>query len=200
MNEQTRQRHQRPARKPAKPGDLQFWTGILCVLAAPFVLYAVLFVSEEHMALKSNGLVTEAVVKGKSVSQESYTDRRGRPKSRAVYNMRVAYDLNAPTRYAAWKATGLISPSQYPAITTSDMPAPQSYYDDLAIGDTTTVIRDPATGTLLLTEHLEYETSIEYYLKWYLGLGAVFMAGLILTLMGWRKKRAYARCSQSGVA
>lgn len=191
MNEHIKRRHQLPVRKPARPGDLQFWTGILFVLAAPFVLYAVLFVAQEHVALKSHGIVSEAVVKAKSVLTESYTDRKGRPKTRAIYNVSFEHDINAATTYPDWKSTGVIAIPNYPATSMSDAAVPRSYFDDLAIGETTTIVRDPNDySVLLLVEQLEYETSMAYYLKWYLGLGAVFLAGVILTLRGWRKRRA----------
>lgn len=177
-------------RRKGKPGELMLWTGVLCLVLAPAFLVGLRIGDQQNATLASAGVVSEAVVKAKRERTETGTNRKGRTTTRTVYSVTVAYDFNAQTPYAAWQDGAAIAKPAYPAPTTGEIDVPQSYHDALQIGQTTTVVRDPTDyKSLTLTEKLAYEQSFAYHLPWYLGLAAVFLAGLALTVLGWRKRR-----------
>jgi hypothetical protein len=139
--------------------------------------------------LKAQGMVSQATVKAKAVRSESYTDRKGRPKSRDHHSLDLAHDINAELKYADWQAGKPFARPQYPAVTTTSIEVGESYYDNLAAGRKITVVRIPSDyGSMMLTEQLEYETSLAYRMWWYLGAGAAVLAGFVMTVMGWRKR------------
>lgn len=180
------------APKKGKPGELMLLLGALCLFVAPLLWFILAMTDLQYETYQSEGVVSQAVVKNKAVRSESYTDRKGRPKSRTIHSVTVEYDLNSMTKYSDWKVGGAIAKSPYPAITSADIDGPSSYYDQLNIGEKTTVVRVPADyKSLMLAERLQYETSWEYHLHWYLGLAAAFLAGMVLMVLGWRKRRAH---------
>jgi hypothetical protein len=176
-------------RRKGKPGELTLMLGVVLMVVTPFAL----FLSNENgnklAALKAEGMVAEATVKDKSVRSESYTDRKGRSKSRDQHALNLAHDINAELKYADWKAGKPFARPQYPAVTTTSIDVGESYYSALAAGQKTTIVRIPTDyKSMMLTEQLEYETSFVYRLWWYLGAGAALLAGLAMAVMGWRKR------------
>lgn len=176
-------------RRKGKPGELQLMTGLVLMIVAPVAL-AIQQSSNDHLAaLQAQGMVAEAQVKDKSVRSESYSDRKGRQKSRDLYTLNLQHDINAELTYADWKARKPFAKPKYPAVTTTSIEVGQSYYDGLATGAKTTVVRIPSDyKSMMLTQRLEYETSFAYRMWWYLGGAALFVAGLALGMAGWRKR------------
>lgn len=180
-------------RSKGKPGELMLWTGVVGMLLAPAFLVGLHIGDEQNARLAAAGVVSEAVVKDKRVRTESGTNRKGRPTTTTVHSITVAYDVNSMTRYADWKNGTPLAKPAYPAPTTGEIEVSPSEHDALAVGQSTTVVRDPSDyKSLTLTYTLDEETSLAYHLKWYLGLGAVFVVGLALTIAGWRKRKAHA--------
>lgn len=178
-------------RRKGKPGELWLVTGIVLMLAAPFALVIQQNDGDTLSALKAEGRVAEAMVKDKSVLSESYTDRKGRQKSRDLYTLSLQHDLNAELPYAEWKAGKPFARPQYPAMTSTSLDVGESYYDSLSAGTKTTVVRIPTDyKSMMLTEQLEYETSLAYRMWWYLGAAAVFLGGVAMMVLGWRKRKA----------
>lgn len=176
-------------RRKGKPGELLLMTGLVAMIVAPFGLFLTNQESGNLSTLKSSGMVAEAIVKDKSLESESYTDRKGRTKSRDVYNLNLSHDFNAQQKYADWKAGKPFPVPQYPAVTAREIAVGGSYYDALNAGQKTTIIHNPSDyGSMMLTEEFEYKTSFAYMMWWYLGAGAVFLAGLAMTITGWRKR------------
>lgn len=176
-------------RRKGKPGEWLLILGLCCMLIAPFAFFLTNQEGERLGALKSEGMVAEATVKDKSVRSESYTDRKGRSKSRDLYSLNLSHDFNAQQKYADWKAGKPFPKSQYPAVTTREIEVGSSYHEALAAGQKTTVIHNPSDyKSMMLTEEFEYETSFAYMKWWYLGTGAAFLAGLAMTVLGWRKR------------
>lgn len=176
-------------RRRGKPRELLLMTGVVLMIAAPFGLVLANENGEKLAALKADGMVAEATIKDKSVRSESYTERKGRPKNRDQHALNIAHDINAELKYADWKAGKPFAKLPYPAVTTISIDVGESYYDALAAGQKTTVVRNPSDyNSMMLTEQLEYETSFAYLMWWYLGAGATFLAGLAMAVMGWRKR------------
>jgi hypothetical protein len=176
-------------RRKGKPGELLLMTGVVLMIAAPFALVLTNQNGEKLAVLKAQGMVSQATVKAKAVRSESYTDRKGRPKSRDHHSLDLAHDINAELKYADWQAGKPFARPQYPAVTTTSIEVGESYYDNLAAGRKITVVRIPSDyGSMMLTEQLEYETSLAYRMWWYLGAGAAVLAGFVMTVMGWRKR------------
>ena len=179
-------------RRKGKPGELLFMLGLCCMLIAPFALVLTNQEGEKLAALKSQGMVAEATLKDKSVRSESYTDRKGRSKTRDLYSLNLSHDLNAQLKYADWKAGKPFPISQYPAVTTREIEVGSSYYEALVAGQPTTVIHNPLDyNSMMLTEEFEYKTSFAYMMWWYLGTGAAVLAGFAMTIAGWRKRKVY---------
>ena len=176
-------------RRKGKPGELLLMTGIVLMIAAPFALDLTKGNGERLAVQKAQGMVSQATVKAKAVRSESYTDRKGRPKSRDHHSLDLAHDINAELKYSDWQAGKPFARPQYPAVTTTSIEVGESYYDNLAAGRKITVVRIPSDyGSMMLTEQLEYETSLAYRMWWYLGAGAAVLAGFVMTVMGWRKR------------
>jgi hypothetical protein len=176
-------------RRKGKPGELLLMTGVVLMIAAPFGVLLSNENAEKLAALKADGMVAEATVKDKSIRSESYTDRKGRAKSRDQHALNLAHDINAEVKYADWKAGKPFAKPQYLAVTTTSIDVGEAYYEALAAGQKTTVVRNPSDyNSMMLTEQLEYETSFAYLMWWYLGVGAAFLAGLAMAVMGWRKR------------
>ncbi len=175
-------------RRKGKPGEFLLIFGLCCLLLAPFGLFLTIQEGARLEALKSEGMVATATVKDKSVRSESYTDRKGRSKTRDLYTLNLSHDLNAQLTFADWKAGKPFPKSQYPAVTETSIDVGESYFDGLAAGGQATVVSIPSVyKSMMLTEQLEYETSLAYMIWWYLGTAAVVMAGFVMTLIGWRK-------------
>ena len=193
MNEYQPALDQLRERRKGRPGELMLWIGVVAMLLAPAFLAGLHIGDEQNARLAAAGVVSEAVVKDKRVRTESGTNRKGRPTNTTIHSITVAYDFNAQTRYADWKDGAPIAKPVYPAPTTGEIDVGASYHDALTVGQNTTVVRDPADyKSLTLTDQLDHETSLAYHLKWYLGLGSAFLAGLALTVLGWRKRKAHA--------
>lgn len=176
-------------RRKGKPGELLLMTGVVLMIAAPFALVLTNQNGEKLAVLKADGTVSEATVTAKTVRSESYTDRKGRPKSRDHHSLDLAHDMNAELKFADWQAGKPFPKPQYPAVTTTSIDVGGSYYDALVAGQKTTVVRIPSDyKSMMLTEQLEYETSFAYMMWWYLGAGTAVLAGLAMTVMGWRKR------------
>lgn len=176
-------------RRKGKPGELLLMTGIVLTIAAPFALVLTNQQGENLASLKEQGMVAQATVKAKGVRSESYTDRKGRAKSRDHHSLDLAHDINAELKYTDWKAGKPFAKPQYPAFTTTSIDVGQSYYDALAVGQKAAVVRNPSDyKSMMLAEQLEYETSFAYWMWWYLGTGAAVLAGLAMTVAGWRKR------------
>lgn len=181
-----------PARAQEKPGTLELVIGIAMMLIAPFVLVLNGENAAKYARMKAEGVVAEAVVKGKFERSESYTDRKGRPKTRTSYFIHVEHDLLARTTYAEWQRTGTVTQSPYPALSTSDIDVGSSAQAALAVGQKVSVIMLPSdSSSLMLTERLESETSLAFRLKWYAAMAALFLAGLAVMVRGWRKRKAH---------
>ncbi|RDV07273.1 hypothetical protein DXH95_07885 [Sphingorhabdus pulchriflava] len=176
-------------RRKGKPGELGLMLGIVLMIAAPVALALQQANGEKLDALKSEGRVTEAIVKEKSVRSESYTDNKGRQKSRDIHMLNLQHDINAELNFADWSAGKAFVKPQYPAVTTTSVEVGEAYYDALSVGAKTTVVRNPSDyDSMMLTEQVEYETSFAYNIWWYLGGAAAFLAGLVLTAINWRKR------------
>jgi hypothetical protein len=176
-------------RRKGKPGELLLMTGLVAMIVAPFGLFLTNQESGNLSDLKRSGMVAEATVKDRSLENESYTDRKGRTKSREIFKLKLSHDFSAQQKYAAWKAGKPFPVSQYPAVTTREIAVGRSYFDALNAGQKTTIIHNPSDyGSMMLTEEFEYQTSFAYMMWWYLGAGAVFIAGLAMTISGWRKR------------
>ncbi|MFN3748320.1 MAG: hypothetical protein ACK4SJ_06495 [Sphingorhabdus sp.] len=180
-------------RRKGKPGELLLMIGMALMFIAPFALVLTNQDGEKLVALQSEGKVAEATVKDKSVRAESYTDRKGRAKTRELYNLNLSHDLNAQLDYADWKAGKTFPKPQFPAVTTREIEVGSAYYEALVAGQKTTVIHNPTDyKSMMLTEQLEYETSLAYRLWWYLGTAIAVLAGLAMAVIGWRKRKANA--------
>lgn len=176
-------------RRKGKPGELLLLAGLILIIAAPFALFMMGLSDAKLAALRTDGVVAEATVRNKAVLSESYTDRKGRQKSRVVRTLDLRHDLNAEQRYSDWKTGKAFAKPQYPAVTTTSIEVGESYFDALAVGERTTVVRNPSNyKSMMLIQQLEYETSFAYRLWWYLGAGIAVLVGLAMTVTGWRKR------------
>lgn len=176
-------------RRKGKPSELGLMLGILLIIAAPAALVLHRVNGENLDVLITEGKVAEAIVKEKSVQSESYTDRKGRQKSRDVHKLNLQHDINAELAFADWGSGKAFAKPQYPAVTTTSIEVGESYYDALSVGAKTTVVRIPSDyKSMMLTDQVEYETSFAYSMWWYLGACAALLAGLALTLSNWRKR------------
>lgn len=176
-------------RRKGKPGELLLMTGLVAMIVAPFGLFLTNQESGNLSDLKRSGMVAEATVKDRSLESESYTDRKGRTKSRDTFKLKLSHDFNSQQKYADWKAGKPFPISQYPAVTTREIAVGRSYFDALSAGQKTTIIHNPSDyDSMMLTEEFEHQTSFTYMMWWYLGAGAIFFAGLAMTIAGWRKR------------
>lgn len=176
-------------RRKGKPGELLLVTGIVLTLAAPFALVLTHQQGAKLASLKEQGMVAQATVKAKAVRSESYTDRKGRAKTRDHHSLELVHYMNAELQYADWKAGKPFAKPQYPAVTTTSIDVGKSYYDALAVGQKQAVVRNPSDyKSMMLAEQLDYETSFAYLMWWYLGAGAAVLAGIAMSLAGWRRR------------
>lgn len=181
-----------PPKKLAKPGELMLWTGIVAVLIAPIIMFLIVSDGQQLAVLAEKGVVTQGVVKSKDVQTSSYTNNRGKSRSSKTYLVNFAYDFNASTPYAEWKKTGAIRPSAYPAPTTGDFEVGSDWYEKLQPGQTEMVIwQQGKYGEGMVVSEMEHRMSWGFQWSWYLGLGAVFAAGVWMTYAGWGKRRAH---------
>ena len=179
-----------PQPNKGKPGELQLAVGGALMVVAPAFL---LFQGEADKAnaqLQERGVVSAASVVSHAERVEHYTGRQGRPRTRTVQVMEVAFDFNAATPYAAWQADGVLQPTAYPALTTSQIDVSSEDIVALPVGAETFVVRLPDDYTTLqLVARLERETSLAYHARLLLGVAALFGVGLALVVVGWRKRR-----------
>lgn len=183
---------QMPARNPGKPGELPLWTGLALLFAAPVALLIQSQEDGKNALLAAEGVVAEARVVGKDQRSETYSGRQGRTRRQDVYYLMLEYDVNAATPHAQWQVTRRISPSQYPAIASTEIDVPGWAWENLAAGEATSVVWLPADpASLTLTEVFDHETSFAYHMWFYLAAGLAMVAGAALAMFGWRKRRAY---------
>ncbi|MCW1401920.1 hypothetical protein OKA06_06110 [Novosphingobium sp. MW5] len=168
-------------------------TGAVLLAAAVFAFFAMQQEGRRLSEIKAKGVVAEVVIADKAANSESYTDRKGRTKTRTIYRMTLSHDVNAELSYADWKAGRTFPKPIYPAVTTTQIETGQSWHEAFAKGDRTTVIREPTDyKSMMLTDELEYETS-----GWFVWLSRAAaavggLAGLALIGMGWRKRQLSA--------
>lgn len=176
-------------RSAGKPGEVQLVLGLLLIILAVGFYFGQTEVGDVQDAeLKANGIVAEAWVKAKSIETESFTDRKGRPRTRTIHLLNVEHDLGASTKYADWAAKHSLAVSTYPAMTTTDFDVLASDHARISVGQKVKVIVLPTDpGTMELVENFEYRTSARFHLLLYLGLGAALLAGLYFTVAGVRK-------------
>jgi hypothetical protein len=184
--------YQLPKRNRGKPGELMLIIGVLPVLIAPFVLAIVHSEGAEYDVLKAQGVVAEAEILAHKEREVYRSDRKGRDRSTTSHILEVRYDAMAATPYADWKKSGKILPSQYPALVTNEFEVPESYLATSPVGSKKPValLRHNA-NTMRLTETVEYETSASYFMQYYLAMGALFLAGIAMMVVGWRKRKAH---------
>lgn len=182
-------------RRIERPGEVQLVLGLLLIILAVGFYFGQTVVGDVQDAeLKAKGIVSEALVKAKLVQTESYTDRKGRPKTRTIHLLTVEHDMSASTLYADWKAKGSFAKSAYPAMTQSDFDVSSGDYDRIADGQKVTVIHLPSVfDSMELVSDFEYRTSRQFHLLLYLGVGLSLLAGLYFTFIGIRKRLVATR-------
>ncbi len=191
MNEYQPALNQLRAQRKGKPGELWLLCGITLAIVSPFTLALANEDGRRLAALKTDGRVAEATVVDKAVQAEIYTDSKGRQRTRDLHLLGLRHDINAELPYADWRAGTPFLESQYPALTITSIEVGVSYYDSLALGDMTTVVRNPAFhDSMMLTDQLEYETSFAHMLLWYLGAAVAVLAGFGMAIHGWRQRFA----------
>lgn len=179
-------------RKQGKPGELLLCIGIVCMLVAPFTMLLQGEADKQNAALREAGLVSTATVVAHSEQTESYSGRRGRTRTSTVSVLEVEHDLNSTTPYAQWEAEGTLIPTTYPAVTTSQIEVSESDLAELPLGAQTFVVSLPTDySSLQLAERVRYEGSFAYHMLWWLAMAGLFGAGAVMTVMGWRKRRAH---------
>jgi hypothetical protein len=78
-------------------------------------------------------------------------------------------------------------------MTTGDFQVGSDWYDKLQPGQKEMLIwRTGSYGDGMVVSEMEHRMSFGFLWSWYLGLGAVFFAGLWMTYAGWQKRRAHA--------
>ncbi|MFM5907924.1 MAG: hypothetical protein ACKOPO_10125 [Novosphingobium sp.] len=192
MNEYRAVSDQLRERRKGKPGELLIVLGAVLALAGPFAALLSQQGAEKLAQVKVEGMVTQATVKERNVRSESYTDSKGRSKTRDHYELGVEHDINAQLPYAEWKAGKPFPQPRYKAVTTARLEVGEGYYEDLPPGKTTTIARLPNDyDSTVLTEQVEHETSFGYLMAWYLGAGVTVLGGLGLIVLGWRRRKAF---------
>lgn len=181
------------ARRRGKPEGLALVTGTVLLAAAVFAFFAMQQAGRRLSEIKARGVVADAVIADKAVASESYTDRKGRTKTRTIYRMTLSHDINGELSYADWKAGRTFPKAVYPALSTTEIETGQSWHDAFAKGDRTTVIRVPTDyKSMMLTDELEYETSSWFVWLSYAACAIGVLARLVLIRVGWRKRQLSA--------
>ncbi|MFM5930580.1 MAG: hypothetical protein ACKOPQ_06700 [Novosphingobium sp.] len=191
MNDYQAVSDQLRARRKGKPGELMLVLGVVIALAGPFAAALSRESAAKLAQIKAEGMVTQALVKTANVRSESYTDRKGRTKTRELHELGVEHDLNAQLPYVEWKAGKPFPQPRYKAVTSVTLDVGEAAYDRLPPGTITTIARLPSDyKSTVLTERVERETAFGYMLAWYLGAAAAVAAGLALAIAGWRRRKA----------
>lgn len=178
-------------RNAGKPGELLLGCALLCLAAPPLVVAIVHSEDAENAALLAQGVVAQARITAHDERVEHYTGRRGRPKTRNHQFLIVDFDANAATPYARWQASGQLDPAPYPATVSHEIEVSEAYFATNPVGSSRPLVfvrGDLASADLV--ERLQFESSWTYHLWHYLILGPVFIAGLVMARMGWRKRFA----------
>lgn len=180
-------------RRKGKPGELWLAIGIACMAISPFVLAIVHNEGAEYAQLKTQGVVAQARITGHEEREVDYSGRKGRNRTKTLHFVELRYDLNSATSYAQWKSSGKVTPSQYPVMATTKVEVPQGYLASHPVGqDRPVALLRGDSSSMELVEQVESETSLGYFLKYYLAMAALFAAGAAMTLVGWRQRKAHA--------
>lgn len=191
MNDYRPAANQLRARRQGKPGELIWASGLVLIVVAIGAMIGLRINNDQYRQLLSQGMVSEATIKDKAAISESYTDRKGRAKTRETWNVTVAHDINAQVPYAKWQAGQSIPTPRYPAVTSQSFDIGQSYYDGLAIGQKTYVVQIPSDyHSIRLVDQVKHETSLVFQALYYLGCAALALGGLAMFVLGWRKRKA----------
>jgi hypothetical protein len=179
-------------RRKGKPGEFLLILGLLPVVIAPVVLAIVHGEAAEYNLLKADGVVAEAEILAHKEEEIYNTSQKGRDRSTTAHILEVRYDAMSATPYAQWKQTGKIVPAQYPALVNTEFEVASAYLATNAVGSKQPVVsirNNPST--MRLVETVEYETSSANFLRYYLAMGALFVAGIAMMVVGWRKRKAH---------
>lgn len=180
-----------PARATGKPGELTLMIGLLLCAIAPFVLVIVHTEADELALLEASGVVTEAEIIAHDSREIARTDNKGRERSTTSYLIEVRYDVMARTPYAAWAGGKGLTPSRYPALTTTTFEVSQSDQAASPVGSRKMVAfltGDP--GKMKLASTIAEQTSFAYFAGYYAAMAAMLAAGAWLVRRGWRQTRA----------
>ncbi|TAG01930.1 MAG: hypothetical protein EAZ43_10540 [Betaproteobacteria bacterium] len=187
----TQHSNQPPKKSDGKPGEWLLIIGFLLVLVPPIVLAIVHNEAAEYSQLKSQGVVAEAQVQAHEQRAVYGGVRKGRDRSTTSHILEVRLDAMAATSYAEWKATRALRVSKYPAMVTRECEVSQSDIANHPVGSKHPVLFLKNNLTRMeLVSTVERETSFAYFLKYYLAMGALFLAGAAMTVAGWRKWKA----------
>jgi hypothetical protein len=174
-----------------KPAEWLLIIGLLLVLVPPIVLAIVHNEAAEYSQLKSQGVVAEAQVQAHKQREVYGSGRKGRDRSTTAHLLGVRLDAMAATSYTEWKATGALRASKYPALVTREFEVSQSDIASHPVGSKHPVLFLKNNSIRMeLVSAVERETSLTYFLKYYLAMGALFLAGVAMTAVGWRKWKA----------
>jgi len=172
-----------------KPGELALACGLSCLFIGPLVLAIVQQQDGQLASLQQQGVVAAAAVTGHDQRQEQYDGRGGRPRIRTSYYLDLRYDLNAATPYQQWQANGQIASSQWLAQVSQQIDVGEAIQQAHPVGTTAPVVFVPGqSDSLMLVAEVQQRTSWTYHLWHYLAMGAVMLAGLWLTVTGWRQR------------
>lgn len=173
----------------SKPGEITLMLGVTLIFAAILAFFIMRDTDKKYLVLTNEGVVSEAIIKNKNIETETQTTRKGRTRTSKNYILNVQYDYNAKTKYVDWKQNSIILKSDYPALTTGDIGVSENYYNDAKIGDQIYVVSNPTDyQSLMLAQKLTTETSAEFHIKWYLGLGLGLIIGSSLTFLGFQQR------------
>jgi hypothetical protein len=128
-------------------GDFLIWLALMALggMAVPLVMALAGQEDARVEALIKEGMVSEAVVTAVRQSQESYTDRKGRPHSRTVTTIDFTYNLIPKTSYADFTAAGdvLPPPQGTPAISSYSRDSSEDEGEAVEAGDSIFVVVHP---------------------------------------------------------
>lgn len=174
-----------------KPGEWLLILGLLLLLVPPMVLAIVHSEATEYAQLMSQGVVAEAQVQAHKEHAVYGSGSKSRDRSTTSHLLEVRYDTMAATSYAEWKASGAFRASKHPAFVTRQFEVSRSEIANHPVGSKHPVIFLKNNSIPMeLVSTVEREISLAYFLKYYLAMGALFLAGLVMMFVGWRKWKA----------
>lgn len=128
-------------------GDFLIWLALMALggMAVPLVMALAGQEDARVDALINEGMVSDATVTAVRQSQESYTDRKGRPHSRTVTTIDFTYNLIPKTSYADFTAAGdvLPPPEGTPAISSYSRDSSEDEGEAVEAGDSIFVVVHP---------------------------------------------------------